>query len=109
MFLFALVRRWFGSTVTEVEANARRFRDSEDGRRADAKTIWVLMTAAVALSIQNYACHPFFVQPLVGLIANAIDGPEREAAARAVLQSWGRDKLSELLWWFGVAVSELQD
>ena len=105
MFLFALVRRWFGSTVTEVEANARRFRDSEAGRRADAKTIWVLITAAVALGIQNYAGHPLYVQPLVGFAATALGGVEGEAAARAVLQRWGHDKISELLWWVGVAVA----
>jgi membrane protease YdiL (CAAX protease family) len=104
MFLFALVRQWFGSTVTEVEANARRFRDSEAGQRADTKTIWVLLTAAVALTVQNYAGHPLFVQPLVGFIANAIGGPEREAAVRAMLQRLGDDKLSVLLWWAGVAI-----
>jgi len=102
--MFPLFRRWFGSTLSEVEANARQFRDSPAGQRPDTKTIWVLLTAAVALTIQNYAAHPTFVQPLAGFLANLFDGPEREAAVRRVLQRWGSDRLSELLWWFGVAV-----
>jgi len=79
MFLFALARRWFGSTAIEVEANARRFRESEAGQRPDAKTIWVFLTCAVALTIQNYFSLPCY-SPI------------------------GTDQLSCLLWWVVVAV-----
>lgn len=78
MLVFVLLRHWFGTTVAEVEANARRFRDSEAGQRADAKTIWVLITIAVALTVQNYAGHPRYCL-------------------------FGSDQLSELLWWVAVA------
>lgn len=45
---------WFGETVTGVEAAADRFRTSAAGRRPDWKTVWVLLTAAVALTGQNF-------------------------------------------------------
>lgn len=45
---------WFGREVAEVEAAAERFRASAAGRRPDGKTMWVLVSAAVALTGQNF-------------------------------------------------------
>jgi uncharacterized protein len=45
---------WFGREVAEVEAAAERFRTSAAGKRPDWKTVWVLVTAAAALTGQNF-------------------------------------------------------
>jgi len=85
-----------------VEGNARRFRDSHTG--FDSKTAWVLLTAAVCLTIQHYAGHPVYVQPVAGHLAHVFVGGEAELQVRNLLQRWGAGQLSVLLWWFGVAV-----
>jgi membrane protease YdiL (CAAX protease family) len=99
----ALFRRWFGPTVADVEANARRFRDSHPG--FDSKTAWVLLTAAACLAIQHYAGHPVSVQPVAGFLAKLLGGPACESHIRNVLDRWGAGQLSVLLWWFGVAAT----
>lgn len=53
-FVLNLWTRWFGETVTGAEAVAEQFRTSAAGKRADWKTVWVLVTAAVALTGQNF-------------------------------------------------------
>jgi len=101
--MFALFRRWFGSTIAEVEGNARQFRNANTDR-IDLKTIWVLLTTAVALTIQHYAAHPYFVQPVASFFAKLLGGPAYESEIRNLLQRWGSDQLSVLFWWFGVTV-----
>ena len=56
--MLGLVRRvwsaWFGDTFERVEADAERFRQSDAGKRPDAKIVWVLLATAVALTGQNF-------------------------------------------------------
>ena len=57
-----LWRAWFGETVAGVEAAADKHR-AEHGRRADWKTVWVLIVAAVALTGQNFWQNVVIAEP----------------------------------------------
>ncbi len=45
---------WFGAAVQETEAASEQFRTSPAGRHPDWKTMWVLLSAAMALTGQRY-------------------------------------------------------
>jgi membrane protease YdiL (CAAX protease family) len=102
--MLALLRRWFGFSAAGMDEKARLFRNEHTGH-IDTKMIWVLLTTAVALTIQQYAGHPVYVQPVAGFLANILGGPAFKSEIRNVLDRWGGDQLSVLLWWFGVAVA----
>jgi uncharacterized protein len=94
---------WFGEGLRKVEAESLAYRQSEAGRRADWKTVTVLLTAALCLTVQNYATLGW-VRPALGSLAWALGGPDGERAAVGWLEAWTADRLGELAWWAAVAV-----
>src|SRR5438093_250579 len=93
--------RWFGEPLRKVEAESLAYRLSDAGRGMDWKTIAVILTAAVCLTIQNYASHPDRLIPLSGFVASLTAGPEARRQVEATLLAWGRDQ-STALAWFGI-------
>ena len=89
--LLAVWEAWFGDTVRRVEAEAAAHRASPAGRGADRKTIAVLLTVAVCLTVQNYTSSPEDVIPLARLV-----GADATAAR---LAGWSGDSLARLTWW----------
>jgi uncharacterized protein len=94
---------WFGEALRKVEAQSLQYRQSEAGQRVDWKTITVLLTAALCLTVQNYA-NPSWVRPAVGFLAGLVGGPDGERAAVDWLDAWTADRLGHLTWWASVAV-----
>jgi membrane protease YdiL (CAAX protease family) len=97
--------RWFGEALRKVEAESLAYRQSADGRRVDWKTVTVLLTAAVCLTVQNYASHPGRVTPVAGFAAGLVGGPDARRAIEARLSAWGSDQLTSLTWWTAAAVA----
>src|SRR5262249_2469500 len=94
---------WFGEALRKVEAQSLQLRQSEAGQRVDWKTIAVLLTAALCLTVQNYAT-PAWIRPALGFLAGLFGGPDGERAAVDWLDAWTADPLGRLTWWASVAV-----
>jgi membrane protease YdiL (CAAX protease family) len=90
--------RWFGDPLRKVEAESLAFRASPAGQSLDIKTIGVILTAAACLTIQNFAMTPERNTPLLGYVAEQLDGPEARHAVYAQLNEWGRDRGTRLTW-----------
>ena len=89
--LLAVWESWFGETIRKVEAESVAYRESEAGRRPDRKTIAVLITVAVCLTVQNYTSGPEDLIPLARYIG-------ADATADR-LSGWAIDPLDRLTWW----------
>jgi membrane protease YdiL (CAAX protease family) len=101
--MLGLVRRvwsaWFGETFERVEADAERFRTSDAGRQPDAKTVWVLLTTAVALTFQTYTSRPGPLMPF----ARWLDRLTGSSLADFLIRVDG-DEFSALAWWVAAMV-----
>jgi len=93
--------RWFGDPLLKVEADSLAFRLSDAGRRLDAKTLVVILTAAACLTIQNFTLTPDRLTPLCGFLAEQTDGPQAKRDVVAKLYEWHHDQGIRLTW-FGV-------
>lgn len=91
--------RWFGQPLRKVEDEALAYRLSEAGRRFDWKTATVLITAAAALTLQNYTSSPDRLIPAARLLVGLLDGPEAADAAEARLRAWSMDRVAGGVWW----------
>jgi uncharacterized protein len=91
--------RYFGEALRKVEADSLAYRLSDEGRRIDWKTPTILITAALALVVQNYTTDPTDVAGVCQYLARTLDGPEAADAVRAKLQKWEADDLSRHIWW----------
>lgn len=89
--LLTLWERWFGESIRKVEADSSAYRNSPNGQRADTKTITVLVTVAICLTIQNYTQNPSDFVSLARVLG------EHELAA--TLLKWESDPLTRLSWW----------
>ena len=103
-FLLNLWNRYFGETLRKIEADSLADRQSAAGRGPDWKTVAVLLTVAVCLTLQNYTGHPTRVKPAFEFIANAVGGPESETAVRQKLDKWANSQSDSLAWWAACAV-----
>ncbi|MGL6096259.1 MAG: CPBP family glutamic-type intramembrane protease, partial [Fimbriiglobus sp.] len=65
-------------------------------QRFDGKTVAVLVTVAVCLTVQNYFSHPAAVGPVFAALG-WVESAEQ-------LQEWNRDQNARLAWWAGTAV-----
>src|SRR5262249_48103826 len=86
---------WFGEPLRKGEAVSLAYRQSEAGRRPDWKTITVLLTVAVSLTIQNYAPVPDWFEPVGGFIARCLGASETPFAVA---------RLARLTWWAVVSI-----
>jgi membrane protease YdiL (CAAX protease family) len=96
-----LWERYFGEAVRKVEAESLAYRQSAGGRGPDWKTITVLITVAVSLTVQNYFSTPgrvaWVVVPVAGLVG-------AEDAVAAKLRDWDADRIAHLTWWVAASV-----
>lgn len=98
MPLLRLWNRWFGEPLRKVEAESLAYRLSDAGRGLDTKTVVVILTAAVCLTIQNYAAAPDRLIPLAGFVANLVDGPTAREGVAATLRTWTHTRGPRLTW-----------
>lgn len=89
----------FGPEIRQVEADAVTYRANTAGRELDSKTVIVLLTVAVALTVQNFTNSPSDVSTVVGFAAKVIGGPEGERAAQDWLCERSATQLGRLTWW----------
>jgi membrane protease YdiL (CAAX protease family) len=94
--------RWFGEPLRKVEAASLAYRLSDAGRGPDWKTVTVILTTAVCLTLQNYAGNPDRLTTVAGFAAEQLDGPDAANAVRTTLTDWNEDQRVRLTW-FGVA------
>lgn len=103
-FLLRLWETWLGEPLRKVEAESLAYRFSDAGRRIDWKTPVVLLTAAAALTLQNYTANPTQVASVVRFVVNAVSGPVAAAEVETTLREWGGHQIIRLVWWAGVSV-----
>ncbi|MCZ2340197.1 MAG: CPBP family intramembrane metalloprotease [Bacteroidales bacterium] len=94
--LMTLWESLFGETVRRVEAESAMFQQSAAGQQPDTKTITVLITVAVCLTLQNYTQSPERIIPLMECLAGRVGGAE---AWVPKLEQWANDPLTRLTWW----------
>jgi membrane protease YdiL (CAAX protease family) len=95
---------WFGETVERVEAEAERFRASPAGQKTDSKIIWVLVVAAISLTMQNYTSHAATLTPISRFCERLINGPEEVQPITHWLMEITYDDFFGLVWWTLVTV-----
>jgi membrane protease YdiL (CAAX protease family) len=96
--LLHLWNRWFGEPLRKVEAESLAYRLSPEGRQIDTKTIAVVLTAAVCLTVQNYTINPDQVIGPAGWAAAAISGPDARREVEAMLRQWHVTQSQRLVW-----------
>lgn len=89
----------FGPELRQVEADSLAYRNSPAGQQLDSKTVIVLLTVAVSLTIQNFAAYPNAVAPVVGFVARQIGGLEADTTVRNWLAERASTQLGQLTWW----------
>lgn len=92
----------FAETVQRIESESAAYRNSNTGRQPDTKTMLVLLTVAVCLTIQNYSQSPDRLVPLVERTASLTGWPDAETVVSHLYQ-WSSDPLTRLTWW-GITV-----
>ena len=98
-FLLAIWNRYFGESLRKIEAESLAYRQSEAGRGPDWKTVAVLVTAAVCLTIQNYAGHPSRVKGVAGFAVRTVAGDDSAVVVQRTLDDWGNNQGDALTWW----------
>ena len=93
--LAAWWRHEFLAPLDQVDDNTRKYLASAEGRRLDKKTIIVLTTTAVALTLMEYGKSPdIFIRPL-NLLAS-LGFSEWASAGFRWLESWERTSIRSL-------------
>jgi membrane protease YdiL (CAAX protease family) len=95
----SLWQRLFGETIERVEAESLAFRLSPEGQQADRKTISVLLMTAIALSLQNFFDHPYYVHEMLQRLSQFLTGSENLGALGRAILSWNESHLDVLTWW----------
>jgi len=98
-FLLAIWNRYFGESLRKIEAESLDYRQSEAGRSPDWKTIAVLVTVAVCLTIQNYAGHPSRVRGVAGFVVRTVAGENSALRVQQELDMWSSNQADSLTWW----------
>lgn len=93
-----LWNRWFGEPLRKVEAESLAYRLSPEGRQIDTKTIAVVLTAAVCLTVQNYTINPDQVIGPAGWAAGTISGPDARREVETTLRQWHVTQSQRLVW-----------
>lgn len=100
--MVSLVRRawdrWFAEPLRKVEAESLAYRQSEAARGFDRKTVAVVLTAAVCLTLQNYFGSPSAVTPVLKWGATLAGSPDAVAPWADTLTRWSLDQSSRLVW-----------
>lgn len=101
---FRSCRSWLVDALHDVEAEADVYRRSPSGQSLDIKTITVLTTAAVCLTVQNYTQHPERIIPLVRWLGHFFSATDLSDLLIIRLTAWDDEPLTRLTWW-AIAVS----
>jgi len=102
--LAAFWNRYLGDPLRAVEADSLAYRQSEEGHRADWKTMTVLITAAVCLTIQNFFSHPSRIAGPGGFAIRHLSGDADAAQFHKTLGEWGGNQGDSLTWWAACAL-----
>jgi hypothetical protein len=100
--MVALLRRawnrWFAEPLRCVEAESLAYRQSPAGQRFDRKTVTVVLTAAVALTLQNYFGAPSALIPILKWGAGLAGDPAAVDGVNATLMRWTTTQSHRLMW-----------
>ena len=96
-------RAYFLEPLARVDAESRAYLASEVSRRADRKTVLVLVTAALCLTAQRYLA----MSDKLGPLADALDRLGLPSAARWLTRTMWEEpdaQLHRLAWWAAVSL-----
>jgi membrane protease YdiL (CAAX protease family) len=102
-FVLVIWERWFGETVRRTEAESLAHRQSALGTAPDWKTMGVLLTTALALTLQNFLDHPYHLAGPMRFVVRNLLGEEPSLKVWNWLVECGNSRIGALTWWAIVA------
>lgn len=96
--LLRALYRWFAGPIRTVEDQSLAYRQSAAGRGFDGKTVTVVLTAAVCLTVQNYTASPGAVVGPVEWVAELVGRADAVAGTTATLDRWHASQSARLVW-----------